>query len=462
LSADEPIDPGMAGPRYEILKRVERAYLGDVFLVHDKKTSRHRLLKALWNANQESLVRFRREFEAARRLDHPNIVEPVDDGQLPDGRPFLVTEYVEGQRLDLLLCPGEPAPLGVTFEILRQLVAAVDFAHRRHVLHRNLAPANILIVDQFGRLRDTDTAPSVRILDFGLSKILDPVYKDAIPVTAEGDRPLLFPQYAAYEVLASPHVTADIRSEVFSIGVIAYELVTGRRPFDGSTYVELLLAHQRPVTPPQEHSRRVPRDLAKVILCCLAHDPRDRFADAGELHRALLAIERLIPVRSTPAKAAVVSLGLHDSPTAMLCQSPPVQEFFSCEYYRHAADAVLARGCTGSDLHVARQAVLETEFIADRQAERHKALADLLERATALLASRPREVGSRVAPASGLEQYVASLREEVDRAREARNRADDTHGAALGVLIDAVRDFATSGIPVSPEAAMLLDPLARK
>ena len=252
--------------RYEIVEELGRGAMGVVYLAQDPALGRLVAVKALNGHNGDSSS-FLREARTAGSLDHPGIVTVHDatDGD----RPFIAMEYVQGTDLKEVLRPGKPLPEDFVLKVTDQIAAALDYAHARGVVHRDIKPGNILITAN----------ETVKLTDFGIA---------SAPTESPTAERLGTPHYVAPEQLRGEPV--DARADVFALGVLIYEMLTGKRPFDHPDLKEVVrrLAHE-PFTPPAEHSVNLPAAVVEVLGRALAKAPANRLASAGALARALRA-----------------------------------------------------------------------------------------------------------------------------------------------------------------------------
>jgi tetratricopeptide (TPR) repeat protein/TolB-like protein len=267
------------GP-YQIVEKLGSGGMGEVFLCHDSRLQRHVALKRLTKGEPDSdEAAILREARAAARLTHPNIAS-VYDVLDHEGRAFIVMEYVEGESLRSRLLRGSLSP-DEAIAVGIQLAAALGAAHAQGVIHRDLKPSNVQVMP----------AGIVKVLDFGVAKLIPRVETKTEAETTrrtEGDRAgsMGTPVYMAPEQLISGRT--DARSDIYSIGVMLFEMVTGRRPFVETDAVALAAAMSgSPPPPPDAIDPRVPRGLASVIVKCLQREPIERFQSAGELAAAL-------------------------------------------------------------------------------------------------------------------------------------------------------------------------------
>ena len=275
----EARDGTIVDGRYRVLACIGAGGMADVFLAEDLQLGRRVALKILhrrFAEDTEFVERFRREASSAAGLSHPNVVSVFDRGEW-DGTYYIAMEYLPGRSLKtIVLEHGAMAPaaaIDTAIEILR----AARFAHSRGVIHRDLKPHNV-IVDDEGR---------VRVTDFGIARAgaSDMTQTGSIMGTA---------QYLSPEQAQGHAVSAA--SDLYAVGIVLYELLTGRLPFDGETAVTIALKQvaEQPVAPSQLNPA-IPPALDAVVLRALAKDPAQRFADAGEFIAALEAVRRELP-----------------------------------------------------------------------------------------------------------------------------------------------------------------------
>ena len=224
------------------------------------------------------MQRFEREVRLTARLSHPNTVEVYDYGRTEDGTYYYVMEHLKGLSLDELVDRLGPLPPGRVVYLLRQVCGALREAHAAGLIHRDIKPSNIFAARP-GGLGDV-----AKLLDFGL------VLPAAIlgETTLTGEREILgTPLYMSPEQAKGGH-KLDERSDIYSLGAVAYYLLTGRPPFQANGRTAVLIAHARePVEPPSRVRPGIPEDLERVVLRCLAKPPDQRFPDAEALEQAL-------------------------------------------------------------------------------------------------------------------------------------------------------------------------------
>jgi tetratricopeptide (TPR) repeat protein len=279
--------PAIAG--YDILGEVGRGAMGVVYKARRRGLNRLTALKLLRPAaaGPREAERFRAEAEALARVEHPNIVRVYEVGE-HEGRPFVALEFVEGGGLDATL-RGAPQPPRRAASLAETLARAVHEAHRRGVVHRDLKPANVLLT--------ADGAP--KVTDFGLAKRID----GQAGQTRHGEI-LGTPSYMAPEQARGDNASVGPRTDVYALGAILYELLTGRPPFCGETVWDTLeQVVRREPAPPRQLAPRAPRDLETICLKCLRKEPARRYGSGAEMADDLRRFLNGEPVRARPASA---------------------------------------------------------------------------------------------------------------------------------------------------------------
>src|SRR5689334_8541062 len=265
--------------------------MADVFLAEDQQLGRKVALKLLhrrFSADPDFVERFRREAQAAAGLQHPNVVSVYDRGSFEDTY-YIAMEYLPGRSLKQLIRQEAPLDPIRAIDITIQILKAARFAHRRGVIHRDLKPHNVII----------DDADQAKVTDFGIARAgaSDMTETGSIMGTAQ----YLSPEQAQGHAVSEP-------SDLYSAGIMLYELLTGRVPFDGESAVTIALKHvnERPV-PPSMINPAVTPELEGVVLRALEKDPRYRFQDADAFIAALEhARASLRPGPATVVEEAVV------------------------------------------------------------------------------------------------------------------------------------------------------------
>jgi serine/threonine protein kinase len=290
---DPLIGQTVAG-RFKIEELIGQGGMGKVYRARHLALDRLVCMKMLRPAvlrDPTVAGRFEREALAASRLNHPNSIQVLDFGRNEsDGSLYLVMEYVQGQDLRLVLRDAWPLPEERLCHITGQVLAALGEAHAHNVIHRDLKPENIMLEQR------REQPDFVKVLDFGIAKILD----SGLPPLTRADVVCGTPQYMAPEQATGGDL--DGRSDLYAVGVILYQMVTGALPFDGPSTMEVLTrqVHEPPVPPrKREPAAPISAEMESLILRVLAKDPAQRPQSAEELRELLLAI----PLRSGPIAA---------------------------------------------------------------------------------------------------------------------------------------------------------------
>jgi serine/threonine protein kinase len=284
----DPLIGLLVGGRYRLVSRLGEGGMAIVYLADHVglgKQVAFKVMRPELAADGALVARFAREARAAGRIDHENVVAVFDFGRAEQGFPYLVMEQVSGRPLDSEI--ARTGPLGVErpLHILAQIAAGLSRAHALGIVHRDLKPENVMLCD-----RGSD-ADFVKILDFGLARAITP--DTAMPALTRPNELFGTPEYMAPERWLG--VIADVRSDIYAIGVIAYELVSGKRPFSGP--VTALASHHLMTEPrpPSELCDGVPPPLEAMVLRCLRKKPEERFQSADELLGSLGALWRSLP-----------------------------------------------------------------------------------------------------------------------------------------------------------------------
>ncbi|MFY9549903.1 MAG: protein kinase [Thermoanaerobaculia bacterium] len=270
---------------YRITAAIGAGGMGEVYRATDTKLGRDVAIKMLPAAvaqDAERLARFEREARSLASLNHPNIVTIFAVEEAGDSR-FLAMELVEGESLDTLLAPGG-LPLSRFFDIVVPLADALSAAHERGIVHRDLKPGNVMVTRE-GR---------VKVLDFGLAKLEAGDSNPNLTSTPTESRANLTSEGQVFGTVAymSPEQArggkVDARSDVFSLGVVLYQMLTGERPFQGASAVDMISSILRD-TPPSVTDRRgdLPLHLARIVRRCLEKDPRDRYQTSRDVYNEL-------------------------------------------------------------------------------------------------------------------------------------------------------------------------------
>ncbi|HEX8745997.1 MAG TPA: serine/threonine-protein kinase, partial [Pyrinomonadaceae bacterium] len=260
--------------RYVIEKELGQGGVGAVYLAHDKKLmNRPVVVKVLLEKslqNEWAVQKFHQEKEALARVDHPGIVGVLDNGELPDGKPYIVMQYVEGTTLRSVIKP-EGMDLDLAGRLMEQTGAALSAAHEEGIFHRDLKPDNIMIQKLAGGREQ------VKIIDFGIAKVRD---SQLAPSTVTGQTAGTI-AYMSPEQLRAEKVTQA--SDIYALGIIAYEMVTGRRPFNPESMFQLLDMQREGIrVKPKDLRPALTEAAQEVILRALEYEPRSRYQGARE------------------------------------------------------------------------------------------------------------------------------------------------------------------------------------
>ena len=265
------------GP-YEILSLLGSGGMGEVYRARDARLGRDvavKVLPSLVADDPDRLRRFEVEAKAAGALNHPNVLAVLDVGQ-HNGAPYVVSELLEGETLGERM--RSALPLRKVLDFGAQIARGLAAAHEKGIVHRDLKPANLLVTRD-GR---------IKILDFGLAKLVLPETEDPDAATLTGADPATTPGAILGTVgYMSPEqvkgLRADYRSDIFSFGVILYEMLAGRRAFQGETAPETMTAILRHDPLETEGARGLPPGLARIVRRCLQKDPGERFQSTQDL-----------------------------------------------------------------------------------------------------------------------------------------------------------------------------------
>ncbi len=259
--------------RYEIIRSIGEGGMANVYLAYDIILERNVAIKVLRGdlANDEKFVRrFQREALSASSLSHPNIVEMYDVGE-DNGNYFIVMEYVEGKTLKQLLKKRGNLTLSESIDIMLQLTDGMAHAHDSYIIHRDLKPQNIMITDDGG----------IKITDFGIAMALNSTQLTQTN-SVMGSVHYLPPEQASGK-------GSTIKSDIYSMGIIFYELLTGILPFKGENAVEIALKHMKdPLPSVRKQNSAIPQSVENIILKATAKNPKNRYNDAKEMHQDLL------------------------------------------------------------------------------------------------------------------------------------------------------------------------------
>ena len=259
--------------RYEIIRSIGEGGMANVYLGHDIILDRNVAIKVLRGdlSNDEKFVRrFQREALSASSLAHPNIVEMYDVGE-DDGTYYIVMEYVEGKTLKQLLKKRGSLTLSEAIDIMSQLTDGMAHAHNSYIIHRDLKPQNIMIKDD----------GQIKITDFGIAMALNATQLTQTN-SVMGSVHYLPPEQASGK-------GCTIKSDIYSMGIIFYELLSGSLPFRGDNAVEIALKHMKePLPNLRDENPSIPQSIVNIIKRSTAKNPKNRYDTAREMHEDLL------------------------------------------------------------------------------------------------------------------------------------------------------------------------------
>jgi serine/threonine-protein kinase len=294
VNMNVPVDPLIGrtlDEKYRLDERLGTGGMGTVYrathLLIDRPVA-IKLLNPRYVEDEAAQVRFRREARAAGRIQHTNAVTVTDFGRTSDGFVYIVMELLEGRTLRDVLAHDAPLDTARSVSMMLQIAAAVGAAHEAGVIHRDLKPANIFVVQR------KDAPPYIKVLDFGIAKLAaDALDDDDTNTLTQVGAMIGTPRYMSPEQCDGAKLTPA--SDVYSLGIILYEMLTGTTPFNGTSPIAIAIKHSStPPRSPREFVATIPPALEEVVLHALEKRPEDRPADANAFRSELYTIaERL-------------------------------------------------------------------------------------------------------------------------------------------------------------------------
>ena len=386
--------PASVGP-YKILRRLGRGGMGTVYLAEQQEPVRRQVaLKLLRSGllDEEGLVRFDVERQAMARLQHPNVAQIYDAGATSDGHPYFAMELISGEPITDY-CDRKRVPINTRLDLFRNVCQGVQHAHQKGILHRDLKPLNVLVTEIDGRQVS-------KVIDFGIAKSMDQPLVESTPMT--GDQLIGTPAYLSPEAAQAggTNLDLDTRSDVYSLGVLLYELVVGARPFDerGLNVFQILsrIVEGEPTSPsirwrqleaedqviaakvrqtdPDSLYRRLRGDLDWIVMKALAKERSERYGSAAEFEMDIGRHLRYEPVEASPPSVlyrvrkfvrrrsgTVASIFLV---VLALAAGVVARSLEAQRANREAAAAIAARVETEKALRVAELARTETEEVS--------------------------------------------------------------------------------------------------
>ena len=305
------------GNRYKVIRRIGVGGFGAVFEAEDTKIGKRVAVKVLARelvSDSAMLTRFRQEAEASTKVGHENIIDITDFDRTSNGYYFLVMEYLEGTDLGSIIRAGDRLAISRILGVMIQVARSLYAAHNKGIVHRDLKPGNIFLIDRAG------TPDFVKVLDFGISKFME-LDEESSRLTKTGQI-IGTPLYMSPEQ-ALGEEDLDHRVDVYSLGVIMYELITGQPPFTAVNYLGIIAQHASdPPKPPSKvrPDLEIPPQVETIILKAMAKQPEERFSTMAEMEGAL------IHALATVDPAAAVTYAPDATPPSILTTATGVSQ----------------------------------------------------------------------------------------------------------------------------------------
>jgi serine/threonine protein kinase/beta-lactam-binding protein with PASTA domain len=310
--------------RYRIVRKLGSGGMANVYLAEDEELGRRVAIKILNERYAEDdlfIERFRREAKSAAGLSHPNIVSIYDRGEA-EGTYYIAMEVIDGRSLKELILTRGALPIGMATAYAEQLLEALRFAHRHGIIHRDIKPHNVLVsANQQVKANE----PRLKVTDFGIARLGASQMTEAGSIMGTA-------QYLSPEQARGAPVTAA--SDLYSAGVVLYEMLTGKVPFTGDSAVEIAMKHVNDLpAPPSSLRPEIPSELDQIVLRALAKDPADRYQTAEEFIEDLERAEAGLPLSHATSSAATAVLAgatvgeatelMSEGPTRVVTPPPP-------------------------------------------------------------------------------------------------------------------------------------------
>lgn len=320
---DEVVDPliGTMIGRYRVERRIGQGGMGAVYEILQPAIRKRMALKLLheeYAKRSEIVQRFFDEARAVNLIGHPCIVDITDFSTLPDGRPFIIMEYLQGETLEEYLGKNGPLSESEALEILQQICSALGAAHAKDIVHRDLKPENVFLV------RTPHQPLRVKVLDFGIAKLKD---KSTLEDVAETQTGVVLgtPTYMSPEQAKGNTLSADHRTDVYSLGAMLFQMLTGVPPFSGETFASLLFKHINEQPPSLDELRSDISPIWGVVVAkALAKAPDDRYQSVQALLADADGALPSPPLRATTAVPAPQSSGSSETRKARAPLAPLV------------------------------------------------------------------------------------------------------------------------------------------
>jgi serine/threonine protein kinase len=283
--------------RYDILSTLGKGGMGVVYRAHDRQLDEEVALKVLrpdvMKTDPTLLERFKQEIKLARRITHRNVLRTHDFGET-GATPYISMEYLEGVTLKDLVTSKGALPIGVGLRIAKQMCLGLEAAHEQGVVHRDIKPQNMLILPETGELK---------IMDFGIARVSEVKPGTAGSGLTTAGMVMGTPDYMSPE--QAQGAPADFRSDIYSLGVVLFEVFVGRLPFTGDNMMAVVMSHIQKAPPsPRSMNPRVPPRLEAVILHSLEKDPARRYQSVSEVLEGLDAVSAEAPSGTGPSATA--------------------------------------------------------------------------------------------------------------------------------------------------------------